>query len=32
MGLEIISLKGGIPFLLGPLERSSTVYTFEIAQ
>ena len=27
MGLEIISIIGGIPFLPGPLERSSTVYT-----
>ena len=32
MDPEIVSLMGGFPFLLGPLERSSTVYTFEIAQ
>ena len=25
MGPQIISLRGGIPFLPGPLERSSTV-------
>ena len=28
MGPEIIYLIGGIPFLPGPLERSSTVYQF----
>ena len=28
MGPEIISLIGGIPFLPGPLERSSTVYMY----
>ena len=28
MGPKIISLIGGIPFLLGPLERSFTVYQF----
>ncbi len=26
MGPEILSLIGGFPFLLGPLERSSTVH------
>ena len=25
MGLEIVSLRGGFPFLPGPLERSFTV-------
>ena len=28
MGLQIISLVGGIPILPGPLERSSTVYIY----
>ena len=28
MGSEINSLIGGFPFLLGPLERSSTVLAF----
>jgi len=27
MGPQIISLRGGSPFLPGPLERSSTVHT-----
>jgi hypothetical protein len=26
MGIEIFSLSGGLPFLPGPLEQSSTVY------
>ena len=26
MGLEILSLIGGFPFLPGPLDRSSTVH------